>query len=45
MHLDAEGSRALQGWGISHFALIDDIDYDPIRRMANDAENVKLAAT
>lgn len=44
MHLDAEGSRALHGWGISHFAAVDDTDYDPIRRMARDAQDVRLTA-
>ena len=44
IHLDAEGSRALQGWGISHFAAVDDADYDSIRRMASDAERVRLTA-
>lgn len=44
MHADARGAGILAEWGISHFTTVADSDYDPIRRMARQAEGVKLAA-
>ena len=44
MHFDGEGAAALRQWGISHFVPIENHDYDPIRRMADAAEGIRLTA-
>lgn len=44
MHDDGDGKKILAQWGISHFATVNDTDYDPIRRMAVAAATVPLAA-
>lgn len=42
MHANAAGARILAQWGIAHFAAVRDADYDPIRKMARQAEAVTL---
>jgi phosphonate transport system substrate-binding protein len=42
MHLDPQGSAVLARAQMSHFATVADQDYDPIRRMAQEAERVAL---
>ena len=44
MHRDAAGAAILRRWGMLRFESVDDIAYDPIRRMAADAANVRLTA-
>lgn len=43
MHCDDEGQAILRTWGIARLDRIDDAAYDPIRRMAADASNVRLS--
>lgn len=42
MHADPAGASILAQWGIAHFAAVRDADYDPIRKMAGQAEAVTL---
>lgn len=44
MHADPAGARILAQWGIAHFAAVDDAAYHPIRRMAQQADGVRLSA-
>lgn len=43
MHTDPAGKMILAQWGIAYFAAVDDAAYDPIRRMAQQAEGITLA--
>jgi phosphonate transport system substrate-binding protein len=40
---DADGARALARWQVARFTRVRDADYDDIRRMAREAEPVRLA--
>jgi phosphonate transport system substrate-binding protein len=42
MHIDADGRRILDQWGISHFATTGHASYRPIREMALAADRVRL---
>ena len=44
MHRDDAGLAVLQSWRMARFDLVEDVAYDPIRRMAADAQGVRLAA-
>lgn len=44
MHLNDEGRRILDGWGIARMAEVNNTHYDAIRRMAREADGVRLAA-
>jgi phosphonate transport system substrate-binding protein len=43
MHADADGAAILASWRIARFVGATDADYDPLRRMAGAAANVRLA--
>ena len=45
MHEDAEGRRILAGPGVAHFVEVSDSDYDPIRRMAREANQIPFSLT
>lgn len=45
MHLDPMGRSILDKVEISHFAATEDRDYDPIRKMAQNAEKIEWAVT
>ena len=42
MHTDQEGMRILAQWGMANFVAVGDASYDPIRHMAQRADNVRL---
>lgn len=44
MHADPAGARIFAQWDIAHFSAIDDAAYHPIRRMAQQADGVRLVA-
>lgn len=43
MHADPEGAAILANWRIARFIAATDADYDPLRRMARAAADVRLA--
>lgn len=42
MHHDSAGRQILEAGRITHFVAVEDRDYDPIRRMAHQAEQARL---